>query len=79
MSNVRHFDNDSEYSVSIDRPDGNRLDICAFKKERELVVAIVNEDEVHVQEIAFSPEELEILKQHLIDPITQSILGGENV
>jgi hypothetical protein len=77
MENVRIIDNRDEYSRSIERPNHTRLDICAFRKERELVIAIVDENEKHVEEIAFSPEELEILKQHISDPVTLAILGGE--
>lgn len=74
---VHLIDNDSEYSRSIERPDGMRLDICAFRDDKQLVIAVVNEDEVHVEEIAFSLEELEVLKQHLADTETQKILGGK--
>lgn len=73
---VRLTNNRDEYSRTIARSDGNRLDICCFKHSREFVVAIVNEEDVYVEEIAFSAEELTVLKEHLQDPITQSILGG---
>jgi len=80
-NNVRIIDNQcsefGEYSRSITRPGGMRLDVCAFRKDHQLVIAVVDEDDVHVEEIVFSSEELQMLKEHLNDPITQSILGGE--
>jgi len=83
MSNIRIIDNQcpeyGEYSRSITRPDGMRLDVCAFRKEHQLVIAVVDEVDVHVEEIVFSSEELKMLKDHLNDPIAQAILRGEDV
>jgi hypothetical protein len=75
---VRIISNDSEYSRSIARPNHTRLDICCFRKEKELVLAIVNDDEIHVEEIAFSVDELQVLMDHLSDPEVQAILGAGN-
>jgi hypothetical protein len=81
MANVRLIDNHSEYgeySRSVAREDGTTLDICAMRNDHKLVIAVVDSDEVHVEEIAFSFEELQVLFLHLGDPITQAILRGEN-
>jgi len=67
-----------EYSRSIARADGTRLDICCFLKTRDITIAVVNEDDVHVEEIVFSSEELAVLRHHLNDPEVVAILGGGN-
>lgn len=74
---IKIINNACEYSRSIQRSDGNKLDICAFKKEKELVLAIVNEEDIHVQEIVLSQEELAVLLLHLNDPIVQEILSED--
>jgi hypothetical protein len=68
-----------EYSRSIARADGTRLDICCFLKDRQIAIAVVDEDDMHVEEIVFSSEELAVLKHHLNDPEVVAILGGGNV
>lgn len=68
--------NPDEYSRTITRADGNRLDVCAMRSSRELVVAVVNDDAIPVEEVAFSPDEVEVLKEHLADPETQAILAN---
>ncbi len=77
-STVKLINNHEEYSRTITRENDMRLDICAFRKDKVLVIAVVNEDEVHVEEVALSLEELEVLKQHLNDPEVMKILGGKN-
>jgi hypothetical protein len=73
------INNQEEYSRSIPRPGGMTLDICAFKADHVLVIAVVNEDEVHVQEVSLSLGELEVLKQHLNDPEVMKILGSQEI
>lgn len=80
MSNtVKLINNQEEYSRSVTRENNMTLDICAFRKDKVLVIAVVNEDEVHVEEVALSLEELEVLFQHLSDPEVQSILGSQEI
>ena len=68
-------DNHDEYSRTVLRPDGTRLDICAMRLSREFVVALVNDENVPVEEIVLTAHERAVLAQHMSDPITQTILG----
>lgn len=71
-------DNHDEYSRTVLRANGDRLDICAMRLSREFLIALVNDENVPVEEIVLSAHERTVLIQHLQDPITRTILGGEH-
>lgn len=68
--------NSDEYSKTITRSDGSRVDFCTFKGERDLTIGITFGEGDIYREITLTPAEIYSMLTHLNDPITQGILGG---
>jgi len=68
--------NSDEYSKTITRPDGSRVDFVAFKGERDLTIGLTFGEGDIYREITLTPSEVHQMMTHLNDPQTQSILGG---
>jgi hypothetical protein len=70
---------DYEYSCTIKRA-SETIDFSAFRQgSPELTIGLTDDGGDVYREITLSPDEARRLRDHLNDPVTQSILGGENV
>lgn len=68
--------NSDEYSKTITRPDGSRVDFVAFRKDHDLTIGVTHGEGDVFTEITLSPAEVYQMLAHLNAPETQSILGG---
>ena len=62
---IQVISNETEYSVSIARSDGTNLELCAFKDDKSLVLAISHiESDDSYQSIFLSANEASVLFSH---------------
>ncbi len=73
------FNNDDEYTVSFEGNDAQVVDIAVIRpadtEPAKLVIGVTRNDE-EFQEVTFTPQEAQTLRNHLNEQNVQDILGS---
>lgn len=65
--------NHDEYSRTVVRSNGSKLDFCAYRSDKSLIIGVSHADGEEYQNITLSAQEVEQLLYHLTDAKTQAV------
>lgn len=67
--------NTQEYSRTVERMNGSKVDFCTFKSDKALIIGITSPNEGQTEEVLLSAQEAKVLLDHLLDALTQRALA----
>jgi hypothetical protein len=67
--------NNDEHSLTINRENGVRLDFCAYRSDKALIIGATDGNGEPLQEVLLSAAESSMLLDHLLDARTQQALA----
>lgn len=67
--------NSSEHSMTVTRSNGVRIDFCAYRDDKALIIGAVDANGNPLQEVLLSAHESSLLLDHLLDARTQLALA----
>jgi hypothetical protein len=67
--------NADEHSLTVNRENGVKLDFCAYRSDKALIIGATDGDGNPLQEVMLSAQESSFLLDHLLDSQTQAALS----